>query len=66
MQDTKRNVMEFPLSAKKLRKSAKFICKEVKSNAHVLIYQCDDCGIPHIRFVYDDTQDVAAEGETIH
>jgi len=63
MQDTKRNIVEFPLSAKGLRKNAKVICEEVKSDAQVLIYQCEECGIPHIRFVYDDT---AAEEEAIH
>jgi hypothetical protein len=66
MENPKTQVFDFLLSPKKLHKRAKFICKVVKSNAQVLIYRCDDCGNPHIRFVYEDEQDAAAEGETIH
>jgi hypothetical protein len=66
MENAKPYAFDFLLSPKNLRKNAKYICEEVKSNAQVLIYRCDDCGKPHIRFVYEDEQNAAAVSETIH
>ncbi len=68
MNDTNETVFDRQLTAKELRLNAKLICKQVKSNPQlqVLIYQCDECGKPHIRFIDDDGHAAAETNESIH
>ncbi|GAC1414099.1 MAG: hypothetical protein NVSMB6_16170 [Burkholderiaceae bacterium] len=51
MKNANANDLEFAISPKILKKNAKSFCKALDSETTILLYQCEECLKPHIRFI---------------